>query len=68
MTVGTLVRLKDGKQRARIVEEDDAFAEGAVRLNRALAGFRWWNKSDLVEVEQMTPPSRLNNREEPNTT
>lgn len=60
MTVGSWVALKkrvrSGPQKAQIVLEDDAFAEGAVLLSIRLDGFRWWNKEDLVLTD---PPKRF---------
>lgn len=59
MTVGSWVRLKkpvrSGPQKAQIIVEDDAFAEGAVLLSIRIGGFRWWNKDDLVLTD---PPVR----------
>lgn len=60
MTVGSWVVLKRStstrtRAKARILVEDDAYAPGAVKLSRALDGFYWWNKADLVET---IPPAR----------
>ena len=47
LKVGSWVRLINTSRPAMIVRRDDAFAPGAVLLDRSLDGFRWWNVSDL---------------------
>lgn len=54
--VGVWVRLKQperaGYQKAQIVEEYPfGYTRGQVRLSRPMAGFLYWNKSDLVACD-----------------
>jgi hypothetical protein len=64
MKVGSWVQLKkrtrSGPQKAQIVSEDPAFAEGAVLLSTRIGGFRWWNKEDLILTSP--PPMRKGRR------
>lgn len=53
--VGSWVRLKqrvrNGPQKARVVDERPGIARGAVYLSVPLDGLRWWNKSELVRCD-----------------
>lgn len=53
--LGHWVRVKGGNQRqvAHIVAERPAITRGTLFVEPALAGFRWWNKSEL---ERVCPP------------
>lgn len=62
--LGATVRLRKGKRTAIVISDNVTISnrqvEGGVRLDKPLAGFRYWNIADLVMVAERrseTPPT-----------